>query len=695
MASTKQPRPVSLLETILSDAALIERLNQSQSVSLTLTLELDSAGKPRIDHPDLIGHDPSPVSVDESYREGFVPQRQVVAPGEKPTEKTDYRLVGTLGSGGTGIVYQAHQRAIDREVAVKVLRDELAGDPLSRRRFLQEARTLGSLDHPNVIALHELGSGPDGGLFYSMKRIDGTSWDASIDSMPFAENIDVVVRISNALRYAHSRGLIHRDIKPENVMIGPFGEVLVADWGLALSFAGDYSRRVQTNQSIGGTPAYMAPELAGGDHLSQTVQTDVYLLGAVLFRILTGRPPHHGETLLDCIRNAAANKIVDTHVRNGWMDVAMRAMATEPADRYDGVAGFLHSIEQQRQHQQSDDLLRRATRAIRNASGEVTHQDYSVAEALVRESLDLWPENREAARTLTQLQVDHASAAAANGDFDLALSLLEGVGMGDSELAVRVRLDRSRLDDQASREAKFSALFTMSPDAGLLTRATTGEIIDVNRQFEKLTGYAAEEVVGQRILVLQLWACPQRREVFVADLMQSGYIEGFETPLRQRDGSILEASLSATRLRVIGDDMVLTTIRDISSRKEVEAQLARSRERLADLQRLAQFGSWEMNVKTGDVLWSEETFRIAGRPMEHGSPNIDEYLQTVHPEDRERLDTAIQNSIRYKSSYEVRLRQRLPDGTFKPVIARGRPYLDANGEVTELYGIVIDASRGL
>jgi serine/threonine protein kinase len=239
--TTVPNRRVNLLETILSDSSLIERLSQSNSVSLTLTLEVDAEGRARIEHGDVLD---AAIPSKEAVRanEGFVPPRQMVCPGERPLPDTDYRLVGTLGSGGTGIVYQAHQRAIDREVAVKVLRDELAEDELSRKRFLQEARTLGSLDHPNVIALHELGTGPNGELFYSMKRVDGTSWDHSIDSMSQSENIDILMRVANAIRYAHSRGLIHRDIKPENVMIGPFGEVLVADWGLALSFSSKQQR---------------------------------------------------------------------------------------------------------------------------------------------------------------------------------------------------------------------------------------------------------------------------------------------------------------------------------------------------------------------------------------------------------------------------------------------------------------------
>ena len=689
--TTVPNRRVNLLETILSDSSLIERLSQSNLVSLTLTLEVDAEGRARIEHGEILDV-AVPTTEEVRAAEGFVPSRHMVAPGERPNADTDYRLVGTLGSGGTGIVYQAHQRAIDREVAVKVLRDELADDALSRKRFLQEARTLGSLDHPNVIALHELGTGPSGELFYSMKRVDGTSWDHSIDGMSQSENIDILMRVANAIRYAHSRGLIHRDIKPENVMIGPFGEVLVADWGLALSFSSK-QERVQTSNSIGGTPAYMAPELAIGDTESQNVRTDVYLLGAVLYRLLTGHPPHGGSTLLECIHAAANNDIMPTSVVGGWIEVARRAMATKPEDRYADVAAFMQAIEDQKLHQQSNDLVRRARKRLEKAASAATHQDYSVAEALVREALDLWPQSREAAKTLSELQSEHARAAAAHGDFDLALALLEEIGMGQSELAARVRRERQLRRDQASREAKFSALFTRSPDAGLLTRCSTGEIVEANEQFERMTGFAARDVVNKRILDIHLWACPERRASFIKQLTDTGRVEDFETPILRSDGIQIEAAMSANRVAMDGDDYILTTIRDITIRKVAQQQLKRSRARLRDLQHLAQLGTWELNVLTGEVRWSDETYRLAGRDLEHGAPDMNEYMKTVHPEDRKRLRDAVDRAINHHTAYELQVRHLRPDGGYNTVIVRGQPNMDDSGKVIEIYGVVIDITR--
>jgi PAS domain-containing protein len=142
-----------------------------------------------------------------------------------------------------------------------------------------------------------------------------------------------------------------------------------------------------------------------------------------------------------------------------------------------------------------------------------------------------------------------------------------------------------------------------------------------------------------------------------------------------------------------GTGYILTTIRDITIRKEAQAQLKRSRARLRDLQHLAQLGTWELNVSTGEVRWSDETFRIAGRDIEHGAPDMNEYLKTVHPEDRQQLRDAIALAITHHTAYELQLRHLKPDGSYNTVIARGQPNLDDTGSVFEIYGIVIDITR--
>ena len=323
---------------------------------------------------------------------GFIPRRHIASFGANSEGDADYRVIGRLGSGGTGIVFQAHQRAIDREVAIKMLRDDLSHNQLSRNRFIAEARVIGGLDHPNVIAVHEVCLDDSGGLFYSMKRIDGTSWDQQLGQKTIEENVDILLHVADGIRYAHSRGLVHRDIKPENVMLGRFGEVLLADWGLAISHESKESANGVVS-AIGGTPAYMAPELASGDQDNITYVTDVYLLGATLFQILTGFPPHRGKSLLACIHAAAHNEIRETSVQGELMDIAMKAMATKPSDRYQTVDEFVEAVSGHEQHEQSGRLVRRACERLARASSKNHYEDFRIVDAILTEALTIWPEN--------------------------------------------------------------------------------------------------------------------------------------------------------------------------------------------------------------------------------------------------------------------------------------------------------------
>ena len=626
--------------------------------------------------------------------EGFVPLRRLASLGTGKCGETEYRTVGRLGSGGTGVVYQAHQRSVDREVAVKVLRDELARDPEARSRFLAEARVIGALDHPNVIALHELGVDCDGHLFYSMKRVDGTSWDQRIETQSQEENLETLLRVADGIRYAHSRGLIHRDLKPENVMLGQFGEVLLADWGLALSHATAAANGSPHRSAIGGTPAYMAPELALGDASAISFGTDIYLLGAILFQVMTGYPPHHGESLLACIRSAAANEIRPTRVNGELMEIAMRAMASRPEDRFATVDEFIAAIQDHRIHQQSVRLVRRARERIESAGTENHYEAFRVADALLREAVEVWPGNKAATKAIHELQLDFARAAAARGDLDLALALYEVAGEGESEASARLRVQIKERRQSEERQAKYSTLFTASPEAGLLVRLSSGEVVEANPAFVELLGYAEEEIVGRRIPDLNLWACPERRIEFVEKLRQGGSVENLEVPFVHRDGRRVDVLVSARSTEVAGEEMLISTIRDISQRKAAENELARSRRRLRELQRMAGLGTWSFDVATQQITWSEETYRMLRRDPSLGPPSFEEYLDSIHPDDRERMRATILTSLENGTAYELRVRQRVGEIGYQRFIARGQPVQDDDGNTVELYGVVLpDESR--
>ena len=199
-----------------------------------------------------------------------------------------YQDLGLIGQGSMAEVRRVWDPALDRAVAMKILRINLVRNPLASSRFKKEARAIARLQHPGVIPIHDLGVLPDGRPYYTMKEI----WSVR-------RLIETLHRVSEAVAFAHSRGILHRDLKPENVLVGRFGEVLVVDWGLAKAFGAERplantgalnTADISAAGSVSGTPAYMAPEQAVAGPMGPP--TDVYALGAMLYEILGGRPPY-------------------------------------------------------------------------------------------------------------------------------------------------------------------------------------------------------------------------------------------------------------------------------------------------------------------------------------------------------------------------------------------------------------------
>jgi serine/threonine protein kinase len=180
-----------------------------------------------------------------------------------------------------------------------------AADPDTAARLRREARILARLEHPGIVPVHDVGELPDGRVFYAMKLVSGQRLDELLGTgLPLRERVRLLLRICEPVAFAHAHGVIHRDLKPENVMVGPFGEVLVMDWGVAkhrgepvaepragAASAEAPAPEATAHGTIVGTPAYMAPEQARGDIESVDARSDVYALGAVLYFMLTGRAP--------------------------------------------------------------------------------------------------------------------------------------------------------------------------------------------------------------------------------------------------------------------------------------------------------------------------------------------------------------------------------------------------------------------
>jgi PAS domain S-box-containing protein len=462
----------------------------------------------------------------------------------------------------------------------------------------------------------------------------------------------------------------------------------MADWGLAISHDRDQSA-MGVSHSIGGTPAYMAPELAAGMHDAVCYQTDVYLLGAVLFQILTGYPPHRGKSLLACIHAAAHNEIQPTDVDGELMEIAMQAMATDPADRFASVDEFISRIRNQRKHEDSTRLVRRACDRLARATDANQYEDFRIADALLGEAIDVWPANRQAHQARKRLQMSFAESATLRGDLDLALSIYEAAGESDSDEAKRVRRLRSSRDESHRRVSRYSALFTQSPEAGLLLELSSGKVVEANEMFGRLFGYAEEDVVGKPIAELNLWADPERRDELVQELHRSGSIDNFEAEFLATDGTEIDVLISGRVVEVQGVKMIVSAIRDISLRKQAEHEVYKNRQRLRDLQRLAGLTTWAYDVATGEITWSEGAFTLAGRSASEGVPNETEFYAMIHPDDRPALKQTIQSSIQSGSAYELVIRQRGARGRYKRVIVRGQPIFDEDGTTTEVYGVLI------
>jgi hypothetical protein len=259
-----------------------------------------------------------------------------------------YRLERELGQGGMATVYLAHDLKHNRQVAIKVLKPELAA-VLGAERFVQEIATTAALQHPNILPLFDSGSA-EGFLYYVMPYVEGETLRATLDrehQLGVDEAVKITTEVADALDYAHRHGVIHRDIKPENILLHD-GRPMVADFGIALAVsAAAGGRMTETGLSL-GTPHYMSPEQATAEK-EITARSDVYSLASVLYEMLTGQPPHLGGSAQQVIMKIIAEPVaaVTTHRKNVPPNVAAalaKALEKLPADRFDSAKAFADAL---------------------------------------------------------------------------------------------------------------------------------------------------------------------------------------------------------------------------------------------------------------------------------------------------------------------------------------------------------------
>jgi len=290
-----------------------------------------------------------------------------------------FLIVRLIGRGGIGEVFVARDEELRRDVALKQIQGQHAADPRSRARFLREAEVTGGLEHPGIVPVHGLGTGPDGRPFYAMRLIRGhtlkegierfhqTDWKGRPEgerTLAFRELLDRFLDLCNAMAYAHSKGVLHRDLKPGNVMLGKYGETLVVDWGLAkvmdqadtdtiesrLAVSAGDSGLTQAGRAL-GTPAYMSPEQAAGRLDRVGPRSDVYGLGATLYHLLTNQAPFPQGGLEEILPRVERGDFPPPRRLNRTAPAALeavclKAMARVPTDRYESPQALATEIEQ-------------------------------------------------------------------------------------------------------------------------------------------------------------------------------------------------------------------------------------------------------------------------------------------------------------------------------------------------------------
>ena len=277
---------------------------------------------------------------------------------ERLHQGTRYIHFKTLAKGGKSIIQTCRDLHLARTICWKKLKPEFEDDPIEQRRLLREARVSAALQHPNVVPVYEVGRDGRGKLYFTMKRVQGFSLRDLFapeyrDRYDLSQLVDVLIQVTHALRYAHSHGVIHRDVKPENVLVGPYGEVLLMDWGLAKVWREDGSSEDEPTEEpdpkakassltgagkLEGTLAYMSPEQLRRDPEIDH-RTDIYSLGVALYEVLARRTPFQGETISEVtaqIESATPerpSRVTDGPVPEPLETLAMQCLAKEPGER--------------------------------------------------------------------------------------------------------------------------------------------------------------------------------------------------------------------------------------------------------------------------------------------------------------------------------------------------------------------------
>ena len=388
----------------------------------------------------------------ESLRK--LPSRHVTVGNEPVDIHPEYRLMEVIGEGSMGRVWLAEQTSLGREIALKYpKRDIASGASPIDVMFVSEVQVTGKLDHPNIISIYELGRDERGSPFYAMKYVRGKAWLQLLKDQTLEQKLEVVLKVFDAVAFAHAKGYLHRDIKPENVMVGEFGEVVVMDWGIAIKKPLDHDDHIDCHdQAIAGTPAYMAPEMASGVFADLGEASDIYLLGAVLYQIIEGIPPHPQATDIDdALDKVRSNEIIKPNQEGELINIALKALSTNPQDRFATVIEFKEAVKAYESHVESIRLTEQGTRYLKEAKEKSSQDLYSQSRFAFLEAMRIWGGNQLATEALRKAKIAHARYCLSQGDYSTGLSLLDGE---DREQMILIRDIRRQIKQRESRERR-------------------------------------------------------------------------------------------------------------------------------------------------------------------------------------------------------------------------------------------------
>jgi len=417
---------------------------------------------------------------------------------ERP-KRAAFVLTKPVGIGGHGEVHEALQTSLGRIVAVKRIRDEVYRSHGNNREaarlveadFQQEALVAGALEHPNIVPVHDFGTDDNGRPLLAMKLIRGKSWDALIaeewnsgksQTEFLIRNLRILVDVAQAVAFAHSRGIVHRDLKPSQVMVGEFGETVLMDWGLAIfygSSAHHFSLAQHTLAQVlptpatasnpAGTPAFMAPEQTRESAQDIGPWTDVFLLGATLYYILTGTTPFACETVVRTMEKASDCEFDPPQVRASDREIpvelgqlCLRCMMKRPEDRLGSATHFIREISSYLSGSSKRTESTAITDAMRGATIDPSLGYKGFAEALAQlaNARGLWDQNDEVTPQMDIILKQYSRMALAHRDLSLAAAQISLISNDETRESLQAILAEE--ETAVARQKRAASYFQYS-----------------------------------------------------------------------------------------------------------------------------------------------------------------------------------------------------------------------------------------